>query len=135
QDRKRHGAHQSSARKSRRVRARASAHARTTGYASGGFRRQQNANHQREEGRALDERRRNDHRGPDVTGGGRLTRGALHGGLSETADAVASTEDGKTSADTGGEEGKAKGKSVHGDSSERVGENPGILSGDARTFR
>src|SRR5512138_3832154 len=73
---------------------------------------EEQADDDREERRAFDEGGRDDHRGADVAGGGRLAGGALHRGGGEAADAEAGAEDGEAGAEAGGQEGESD--SVHG---------------------
>ena len=68
--------------------------------------REQDADHEGEERRAFDETGRDDHRAADVATSGRLTGDAIHRRGGELTDAVAGTDDGETSAETGAEVGE-----------------------------
>src|SRR3990172_7116885 len=65
---------------------------------------EEDADDDREERHAFDEGGRDDHRGADVAGGGRLARRAVEGGSCEAADAEARADDGEAGAEAGGEE-------------------------------
>ncbi|EAU68425.1 hypothetical protein STIAU_3339 [Stigmatella aurantiaca DW4/3-1] len=69
---------------------------------------QQDADHEREQRGAFDERRGDDHRGADVATGGRLTAGRVHGGGGQLTDAETGTDDGEAGTDTSGQEGKSE---------------------------
>ncbi len=71
---------------------------------SAGLGGEEDADHEAEEADAFDERRGDEHGGPDVAGGRGLTAGGVERGGGETADAEADAEDAEAGADARGEE-------------------------------